>query len=360
LSKIISIDPKNIDKYQDQVGGHVLHGLPKGKYGFLISTPDTGKSYLCLSLAYEVASTMRLLGLAASNEPKKVLYWPVEDGIAITMGRISKHLKAFNQYDVDCIVSNLSLYESEQHLCHPNTESNYASERFLDDFSEHAKDYDLVIIDTVREATGACHEVKDDKVIKLALQKLAGQSGAAILLTHHLTKEASRGNEPITSVSGSGLSETLANSRYQIVIQQSESKRGGSNSTYLLSHVKKNYVPREHLFVDQVFNWSEDSLPYIFSDHSDNFAKRVTPKSTTDHVAVDLDMEDAPEFDYPEADSIDMNTVEVSAKSKELADQKRAESSIIKPEDVDGLREFKKLKEQKARSKSRLNPNTRS
>lgn len=348
MNNIVNIDLENIDKYQDQIGGHVLYGLPKGKYGFLISTPDTGKSYFCLSLAYEVASNMKILGLAASGEPKKVLYWPVEDGVAVTMGRISKHLKSFSRDDIASIVANMSIYESDQYLCSPHSESAYTSERFLDDLSEHAKSYDLVIIDTVREATGACHEVKDDKVIKLAIQKLANRSGAAILLTHHLTKEASRGNEPITSVSGSGLSETLANSRYQIMIQKTE-KKGGGGSVYLLSHIKKNYVPREHLFIDKKFNWSEESLPYIFDNSGSSVISKSKPTIQIEDFD-DIDMEDPPEFDYPEADSIDMDAAKVSAESKARADKRRQETSIIKPEDIDKLRAFKEAKAKKSRS----------
>ena len=348
MSTIVSIDLKNIDKYQDQIGGHVLYGLPKGKYGFLISTPDTGKSYLCLSLAYEVASSMKILGLAASDEPKKVLYWPVEDDVAITMERISKHLKSFREDDIKDIVNNVSIYKSEQHLCSPYGESADISERFLDELSEVAKEYDLLIIDTVREAVGACHEVKDDKIIKLAIQKLASRSGAAILLTHHLTKEASRGNEPITSVSGSGLSETLANSRYQITIQKTE-KRGSGSAVYSLSHIKKNYVPREYLFVEKQFQWSEDSLPYVFNnDDSRPKSKSVSLPHIED--IDDIDMEEPPEFDYPEADSIDMDTAKLSAESKARADTKRQETSIIKKEDVDKLRAFKNAKAKKSRS----------
>ena len=343
-------DRDQIGKYEEQIGEHVLYGLPKGKYGFLISTPDTGKSYCCLSLAYEIASGTKIMGLAASSEPKRVLYWPVEDGTAVTMGRIAKHLKHFSRDVIKSVTNNLKIYESQEYLCTPLQDSSYASERFLDGFADLAKGYDLVIIDTVREATGACHEVKDDKVIKLALKRLTDRSNAAVLVTHHLTKDASRGNEPITSISGSGLSETLANSRYQIMIQKKQKKRGWGED-YFISHIKKNYVPREYVLVDKTFNWTDCSLPYVFHPHTidEEQGSRAIEYSVEDSL-VEVDMTVEPVEDYPEAGSIDMDSAVVSSESKIKADKRREEMSIIKKKDIDGLRAFKEGRDKKKRS----------
>lgn len=370
MTNIVDIDMSKRDQHKKSKAPEVLHGLPKGKFGFLISTPDTGKSYTCLSLAYEMATGIHLLGLSTNSEPKKVLYWPMEDGESETMERVIMHLSHFGQPYVELIEKNLKLYNMEDSICHPMEVSTYLQNTHLDTLIAEGKGFDLIIVDTIREASGACDEVKDDRVIKMALQKLAKETGSAVIVTHHLTKEAARGNEPITSISGSGLSETLANSRYQLLVQRHQKKT--KDTEYSLSHIKKNYVPKNKVLTQQPLHWTEYSLPLLnlaalsqIEGTSDAFtstpSKRNTEKAPGPYrdfeiidseeqrssvlrpepSAVDLE-EDPPEQNYPEADSIDMDAATLSEESQEKAKQHKKETSIIGQSDIEKLKSYKK------------------
>jgi RecA-family ATPase len=367
MSNIVHIDLSKKDQQKRNKPPEILYGLPKGKFGFLISTPDTGKSYTCLSLAYEIATGIKLLGLSTNTTPKKVLYWPMEDGEPETMERVIKHLSKFNSSSVKLVEENLKLYSMEDFICQPMDVSAYLQTSNLDTLISEGKGFDLIIVDTIREASGACDEVKDDRIIKMSLQRLAKETGAAVLVTHHLTKEASRGNEPITSISGSGLSETLANSRYQLLVQRHVKKT--KDTDYSLSHIKKNYVPKDKVLNQEPLHWTEYSLPILdlsalksiesSEDQSkDNKDKEVRNIGYRDFQVADsdndpvgkssgifhsaIDLGDPPEHDYPEADSIDMDAAVISKDSQEKAVKQKKETSIIRESDIERLKSYKK------------------
>lgn len=369
MTNIVDIDLSKKDLQKRNKPPEILYGLPKGKFGFLISTPDTGKSYTCLSLAYEIATGVKLLGLSTDSTPKKVLYWPMEDGEPETMERVVTHLSNFNDSSVKLIEENLKLYSMEDFICHPMDVGAYLQTSNLDTLISEGKGFDLIIIDTIREASGACDEVKDDRIIKMSLQRLAKETSAAVLVTHHLTKEASRGNEVITSVSGSGLSETLANSRYQLLVQRHSKKNKGTE--YSISHIKKNYVPKNKILNQQPLHWTEYSLPILDlsalksvessgeqpKNNMDKPEEAVRNAGYRDFKAVDagnepvgkvmrapsssIDLDTPPEHDYPEADSIDMDAAVTSKHSQEKAEQLRKETSIIGQKDIERLIKYK-------------------
>ena len=369
MTNIVDIDLSKKDHQRRNKPPEILYGLPKGKFGFLISTPDTGKSYTCLSLAYEIATGIKLLGLSTDSTPKKVLYWPIEDGEPATMERVITHLSNFSDASVKLIEENLKLYSMEDFICQPMDVSAYLQTSNLDTLISEGKGFEFIIIDTIREASGACDEVKNDRIIKMSLQRLAKETGAAVLVTHHLTKEASRGNETITSVSGSGLSETLANSRYQLLVQRHAKKT--KDTDYSMSHIKKNYVPKSKILNQQPLHWTEYSLPILDlsalksiessgdkpKTDMDKPEKKVKNTGYRDFQAIDadnepvgkviktpppsIDLDDPPEHDYPEADSIDMDAAVISKHSQEKAEQLKKETSIIGQRDIERLRKYK-------------------
>lgn len=369
MTNIVDIDLSKKEQRKKNKKPEILHGLPKGKFGFLISTPDTGKSYTCLSIAYEISTGISLLGLSTESKPRKVLYWPIEDGEPETMDRVTQHLSNFNNTSVELIEQNLKLYSMEDFICHPMDVSSYLQTSNLDTLISEGKGFDLIIIDTIREASGACDEVKDDRIIKMSLQRLAKETNAAVLVTHHLTKEASRGNENITSVSGSGLSETLANSRYQLLVQRHMKKI--KDTDYSMSHIKKNYVPKNKILQQQPLHWTEYSLPILNISalkqiESDSSITKVTsnePEIETKRRAYKsfetinkdkvesgnlirtpppfINLEDPPEQNYPEADTIDMDAAIISQDSQEKAAQNKKETSIIGNSDIEKLMKYK-------------------
>ncbi|NMS64518.1 AAA family ATPase, partial [Vibrio parahaemolyticus] len=105
-----------------------------------------------------------------------------------------------------------------------------------------AKGYDLVVIDTLRDAIGSADVVDDDYYIRIALERLANEANVAVLVVHHPTKDVSRGKEIINSVSGSGLSSTLSKSKLHLYLDQLIDKKDGTVQETRLRHIKANYV----------------------------------------------------------------------------------------------------------------------
>lgn len=242
--------PLNITAIKDYLSkntrDNILVGLKRGSTGFLIAPPDTGKSYICLSIAYELAlpAMPSLIGVRANqNKPYRTLIWAPEDGVDGTCERISNHLASFSDSICKDLETNVSIY--------PNDDA--FSDVTISCLMEEAKDYDLLIIDTLREAIGALDEVKDDAKIRIWLDKIAKGADVAILVVHHPTKEISRGQGIVNSVAGSGLSSTLSKSKlhlYAYIIK----------SRLCIRHIKSNYVPVDEKITDLELHWSPESI----------------------------------------------------------------------------------------------------
>lgn len=242
----------------------ILSGLFRGGIGFLIAPPDSGKSYLCLSIAYELAlpNYPNIVGLKNSNsKPFKTLLWSVEDGLVGTLPRVKAHLQSFSEIVKGLLESHISLYDRYDPICCASSlvgkpEGSRAA-KSLELLIEESKHFDLVIIDTLRDAAGSAKEVEDDYVIRTTLEKLAREADVAVLVVHHPTKEVSRGKEVINSVSGSGLSSTLSKSKLHYYLDRSRDK----GKQIQIRHTKANYLSVEEQFRDPIaLSWSSSSL----------------------------------------------------------------------------------------------------
>jgi len=332
LSNIISVTSGSINKLASEQLNEVLPGLSKKSYGFVIGNPGAGKGYFFLSLAYELATNIKLLGLSKQSTPIKVLYWPVEDGVNIVAKRIKKHIDEIGDETAQLIESNFSLYNSLDPICsRRGTTIAHIIDSNREKLIAAALDYDLLIIDTIREASGSCHEVEDDLSIKMALQEVARNADVAILISHHPTKDLMRKKEILTTVSGSGLSVTQANSRYSIFIDIVEYKKVKNTQ---ISHLKHNNVDQEDVLLHKQVNWDASSLMYIDNDMLKAF------KSNTNSEQLNYYAEDKPELVYP------ISVVEeLIPKSIDLDDVLSTDESVITQEesstvDQDTLNEY--------------------
>jgi len=267
MNNVISLDSRSLSKLVTvKKNNDVLNGLGRGKIGFLISAPEMGKGYCCLSIAYEIASGLPLLNLAASTAPLKVLYWPIEDGVHTVAKRITQHLKGMDAKTQTKIQQNMFLFSQTKPLTSVNSEDNC-----LQELAILSKDYDLLIIDTLREAIGELDEVDDDIRVKLALQNIAMSADIAVLAVHHVTKAVIRGEHAMNNASGSGFSRTLANARLQLCLQR-EVDKTSKVSTLTLSHLKANDLPVEDKIKD---------MPLMFTSHNVLAAKNGIPLAPT-------------------------------------------------------------------------------
>ena len=258
MSKIVELNDSLFESsFQERSINEVLLGLNKQEIGFLVASMETGKGYLCLSIAYELTTTYPFVEVTRNNGPKKVLYWCVEDGISVVAERVRNHFEVMENAMSSVIQSGLQLFEGEPICCSgdaSNTDVLAAADNLMK-LTEAAKEYDIVIIDTIREAVGTADEVKDDLTIKLALQTLAKNADVAVLVCHHLKKAPQAGLEKVTSVSASGFSRTLANSRIQLFMD----KDAKQNKT-TLSHIKANNLQLNNRLSGKVLKWTDSSL----------------------------------------------------------------------------------------------------
>ncbi len=239
---------------------YILKGLSKKRIGFIVSGPDVGKGFLCLSIAYELATDLPLLNLKGGKGTFKTLYWPIEDGVEEIAKRMLCHMEFFPESIKEQISSNVSLWDSSTPLCQlRNGNEVPGSEAARNELIAACKDYDLLIIDTIREAAGNADEIEDDQFIKNIIQEIAVQGDVAVLLVHHLTKAVIRGTEKITNVSGSGFSRTQANSRMHLYLEKIEQKQS-SEPLLRLSHIKANYIPKSERLQQLPLKWTESSL----------------------------------------------------------------------------------------------------
>lgn len=262
MSNIISVTSTSIEQLVSEQRDEVLPGLSKKSYGFVIGNPGAGKGYFFLSLAYELTTNIKLLGLSKQSAPIKVLYWPIEDGVNTVAARIKKHLHGISDETAELIEQNFSLYNSFNPICSRRNDAHLSKiiESNRSELIKAALDYDLLIIDTIREASGSCHEVEDDQSIKVTLQEVARSADVAILVSHHPTKDVMRKKEVLTTVSGSGLSVTQANSRYSIFIDTVDNKK---EKTTQISHLKHNNVIQEDVITNKKVHWDSNSLMFI-------------------------------------------------------------------------------------------------
>lgn len=332
MNNIIPVDaPSLAHAIATSTTDEVLIGLNKQRFGFLIAAPDTGKGYLSLSLAYELATSIRLLGLSRCEAPLKTLLWPIEDGTGVMAKRLVKQIDNFSPDTKLAIGKNISIYDSDSPIMASDTFSlsPLGSEAALarDELIAAAKGFDLLIIDTLREAMGSADIIKDDLVVKTTLKKIAKEADIAILCVHHFTKETMKGNDKVTSISGTGLSSTQANSRYAITL---ESKKISGGMETQLRHIKGNDIPVEHkISTAAPLIWTDDSVLLRFPE---SFANLVQPTGATRKRKVPISSS---------AKEITIDESKLSEESKKLAQQNSESFSILDDDALVALRKHK-------------------
>ncbi|MGF1817470.1 AAA family ATPase, partial [Vibrio splendidus] len=189
-----------------------LKGLLKGHVGMLIAAPNVGKSHLALCIAMEHASSMSLLGMSAAGKPAKTLVLSSEDGVGVIQSRMKEKLTNCTATIKSELKNNLHfLTDIEPIVIPPDSSAQEQAEhkQYLAQLKQTFSEFDLVIVDTVTESIGRCEEVKHDRLIKNVFQSLASESGASLLLVHHVNKDEIRGNQEITMASGAGLTSVM-------------------------------------------------------------------------------------------------------------------------------------------------------
>ena len=166
--------------------------LFRRSFAALSAPPKTGKTFIALDLALALATGTRWVG---GNIPRqgRVLYI-IGEGVSGVGQRVrawkQEHPNASANGWIDFVPTAVQLKEREQaHL--------------LLELAA-ARDYDLIVIDTLARASVGAEEnsAKEMGQIIAVLDKLKEVSGACVLVVHHTGKDASRGLRGSSAIGG--------------------------------------------------------------------------------------------------------------------------------------------------------------
>ena len=205
----------------------------------LIAAPNVGKSHLALCIAMEHASSMSLLGMSAADKPVKTLVLSSEDGAGVIQSRMKEKLANCTATIKSELKNNLHfLTDLEPIVIPPDSSVQEQTEhkQYLEQLKQTFSEFDLVIVDTVTESIGRCEEVKHDRLIKNVFQSLASESGASLLLIHHVNKDEIRGNQEITMASGAGLTSIMRLTKCLFTLKRNK-------ESLSIKYLKSNYLP---------------------------------------------------------------------------------------------------------------------
>ncbi|MEZ9825329.1 replication protein [Vibrio cyclitrophicus ZF65] len=216
-----------------------LKGLLKGHVGMLIAAPNVGKSHLALCIAMEHASSMSLLGMSAIEKPAKTLVISSEDSAGVIQSRMKEKLANCTTSIKSELKNNLHFLTDIEPIVIPpgsSLEEQAEQKQYLEQLKQTFSEFNLVIVDTVTESIGRCEEVKHDRLIKNVFQSLASESGASLLLVHHVNKDEIRGNQEITMASGAGLTSIMRLTKCLFTLKK-------SRESLSIKYLKSNYLP---------------------------------------------------------------------------------------------------------------------
>nr|WP_279432283.1 AAA family ATPase [Vibrio crassostreae] len=216
-----------------------LKGLLKGHVGMLIAAPNVGKSHLALCIAMEHASSMYLLGMSAADKPAKTLVLSSEDGAGVIQSRMKEKLVNCTATIKSELKNNLHFLTDIEPIVIPpdsSVQEQTVHKQYLEQLKQTFSEFDLVIVDTVTESIGRCEEVKHDRLIKNVFQSLANESGASLLLVHHVNKDEIRGNQEITMASGAGLTSIMRLTKCLFTLKRNK-------DSLSIKYLKSNYLP---------------------------------------------------------------------------------------------------------------------
>ncbi|HCG6874945.1 TPA: AAA family ATPase [Vibrio parahaemolyticus] len=222
----------------------VLKGLESAHVGMLIAAPEMGKSHLCFSIAIEHSTSMKLLGISAAKTAQKTLLISAEDSVSVIKNQLSKKIKSLPAKVRKQARDNIYPFSATLPFVTPNDAAlsdQNNTKAYTDKIIELIRELgiSLVVIDTVSEVIGSCDEVKHDRVIKTAFQRIARESGAALLLVHHVNKAEIKGEHEVSMASGAGLTTVMRLSK--LILGITSSKRDKRRLNYL----KANYLSQE-------------------------------------------------------------------------------------------------------------------
>ena len=164
----------------------VLPGLPKKTVGMIIAPGGTGKSMLSFSIAAGVAAAVNSAGLCGNKKTGKVSIFAAEDPDEIVKLRLQDFWATIPPDKRPLIAENLNIYPI---IGQPIDLLD--GDKTANDIIDAGQGSRLIMLDTLsRFHTGEENERKDAARVMRSLEKIAIETGSAVIVLHHTSKAA--------------------------------------------------------------------------------------------------------------------------------------------------------------------------
>ena len=164
------------------------NGIYRARYSLMGGASNAGKSYLALMAGISLATGRKMIEPFAPRKRGRVLMLSGEDDAAVIKQRA---LDTAKRYNVDLDGAPIDFVDQVSPLIEFDSYSTATFTPAWKSLEKQCANYDLVIIDPLAAwfAVNAENPGGDLSKIGNALAELAKRTGAAILLTHHTSKQ---------------------------------------------------------------------------------------------------------------------------------------------------------------------------
>ncbi len=198
---------------------YVLPSLRPRTVGLIVAQEGTGKSFLALEIALAKATGHDMTGIGVTG-PGGVVYFSKEDPPEIieerlqAIGPLISSDGAFGRVDALEIVS---LYGKPATLV---SEKSLVNEKLIRQIIKTGYGKDLLIFDTLRKL----HDLEENssgemKVLLEIFDRIALETGAAVLLIHHTNKSANLNGQQGDQSSARGSNAIVGNTRWSLHLE---------------------------------------------------------------------------------------------------------------------------------------------
>lgn len=237
LSQAFYLDPPELD--------FIWPGFVAGTVGALIAPGATGKSFWALQAAMSVAAAdvqgSDLLGLSPT-QAGRVVYLAGEDPEPVLQQRVHAIGQHFSSKVRDTVIQRLELHSIM------GSGFNVMNPRQQNWLVEYCKDTRLIIFDTLSRIHALDENSNGDMARLISgLERIAANTGAAVLYLHHTSKGSAREGFGTEQQAARGASALVDNARwggFVTKMTEEERKKMTENGACPISTERRSYFVR--------------------------------------------------------------------------------------------------------------------
>jgi hypothetical protein len=198
---------------------YVLPSLRPRTVGLIVAQEGVGKSFLALEVALAKATGHDMTGIGVTG-PGRVVYFSKEDPPEIMEERLQSIRPFITSDESLASADNLeivSLYGKPATLV---SEKTIVNEKLIRQIIRAGSSKDLLIFDTLRKL----HDLEENssgemKVLLEIFDRIALETGAAVLLIHHTNKSANLNGQQGDQSSARGSNAIVGNTRWSLHLE---------------------------------------------------------------------------------------------------------------------------------------------